>query len=179
MVQKDNNHLGSFISKLVETTTNSNYLIGHLDNVIRRLVLVLPKMSRYVKTFQVKDGDKGKNNKLMYFRIDDEKLLEKYKTIQTEIEDLNNIELTVLRVYDDRYIKTKITTYGDKVYTNFHGLDVPEDDIECESFSVISIDSLFVYENKYYPQVYLDNRAYRISSKQITGYLDDNLFKTN
>ena len=81
MVQKDNNHLGSFISKLVETTTNSNYLIGHLDNVIRRLVLVLPKMSRYVKTFQVKDGDKGKNNKLMYFRIDDEKLLEKYKTI--------------------------------------------------------------------------------------------------
>ena len=84
-----------------------------------------------------------------------------------------------MRVYDDRYLKTKITTYGDKVYTNFHGLDVPEDDIECESFSVISIDSLFVYENKYYPQVYLDNRPYRISSKQITGYLDDNLFKTN
>ena len=55
----------------------------------------------------------------MYFHRDDEKLLEKYKTIQTKIEDLSNIELTVLRVYDDRYLKTKITTYGDIVYSNF------------------------------------------------------------
>ena len=54
-------------------------------------------------------------------------------------------------------IKTKIRTYGDKVYFNFSGLSVPEDDIECESFTVISIDSLLVYENKCYLQVYLDN----------------------
>ena len=32
------------------------------------------KMSRYVKTLKVKEGDKEKNNKLMSFRIDDEKL---------------------------------------------------------------------------------------------------------
>ena len=30
-------------------------------------------------------------------------------------------------------------TYGDKVYTNFRSLNVLEDDIECESFTVISI----------------------------------------
>ena len=36
-------------------------------------------MSGYVKTFKVKDGDKFKNNKLMSFSIDAEKLLEKYK----------------------------------------------------------------------------------------------------
>ena len=45
-------------------------------------------MSGYVKTFKVKDGDKDKNNKLMSFRIDDEKLLEKYKAIWTKIQDL-------------------------------------------------------------------------------------------
>ena len=39
-------------------------------------------------------------------------------------------------------MKTKIRTYGNKVYTNFRDLNVPEDDIKCESFSVISIDSL-------------------------------------
>ena len=33
-------------------------------------------MSGYVKTFKVKDGDKSKNNKLMPFPIDDEKLLQ-------------------------------------------------------------------------------------------------------
>ena len=39
---------------------------------------------------------------------------------------------------------------------------MPEDDIQCESFTVISIDSLPVYENKYYLQVYLDHCGYKI-----------------
>ena len=38
-------------------------------------------MTGYVKTFKVKDGDKDKQNKLMSFSIDDEKLLERYKAI--------------------------------------------------------------------------------------------------
>ena len=36
-------------SKLVKTKTNSKYLIGYLDKVIRPLVLIMPKMSGYVK----------------------------------------------------------------------------------------------------------------------------------
>ena len=63
--------------KLVETKTNSKYLIEYIDKVIRTLVLVLPKMSEYVKTFNIKDWNKDKNNKLMSFRIGGEKLLEK------------------------------------------------------------------------------------------------------
>ena len=125
------------ISKLVKTKANSKYLIGYLDKAIRPLALIMPK---------VKEG----NNKLMSFRIDDEKLLEKYKTIWTKIEDLKNIKLIALPVYDDRYIKTKIRTFGDKVYTKFRCLNMSEDDIECESFTVISIDSLLVYDKKYY-----------------------------
>ena len=61
-------------SKLVETRTNSKYLIRFLEKVIRPIVL--PKMSGYVKVFKFKDGDKDKN-KLMSFCINDEKLLEK------------------------------------------------------------------------------------------------------
>ena len=135
------------VSKSVETKTNSKYLIGiKFDKVIRPLVLIMLKMSVYVKTNKVED----KINKLMSFRIDDEKLLEKYKAIWSKVEDLKNSELDALPVYDDRYIKTKIRTYGDKVYTNFRGLNVPEDDIERESFTVISIDSLLLYDEKYY-----------------------------
>ena len=47
---------------------------------------------------------------------------------------------------------------------------MPQNDIECESFTVIFIDSLLVYENKYY----LNNCAYKIANKQITDYLDGN-----
>ena len=73
-------------------------------------------MSGYVTTFKVED----KINKLMSFRKDDEKLLKKYKATWTfKIEHLKNIEQNFLPVYDARYIKTKIRTNGDKVYT-FH-----------------------------------------------------------
>ena len=36
---------------------------------------------------------------------------------------------------------------------------IEEDDKECEYFTVISVDSLLVYENKYYLQVHLDNKC--------------------
>ena len=56
-------------------------MIGYLDEVTRPLVLILPKISEYVKTF------KEKNKKLMSLLTDGEYLLEKYKTIWTKIED--------------------------------------------------------------------------------------------
>ena len=49
------------ISKLVKTKTNSKYLIGYLDKAIRPLVLIMSKMSLYVKNFKVKDSDKKIN----------------------------------------------------------------------------------------------------------------------
>ena len=161
------------ISKLVDIKNNSEYFIGYLDDHIRPLVWILSKI------FRDKGWDKNKNNKLMSLRIDHDKLLKKYKIIWTKIEDLKNIELDALPVYDVRYIKAKIRTYGDQVYTIFCGLNVPKDGAKCESFTVISIDSLLVYKVKCYPQVYLENCAYKIVDKQMIDYLDDNLFETD
>ena len=62
----------------------------------------------------------------MSFRIDDEKLLGKFKAIWTKIQGLRNIKLNTLSVYAGRYIDSKIKTYGDKVLTDFRGLNVPE-----------------------------------------------------
>ena len=63
------------ISNIIEAKHICWYLTGYLDEVIRPLVLILPKMSGYVKTYE------EKNNKFMSLHIDDEKLSEKYKTI--------------------------------------------------------------------------------------------------
>ena len=72
------------ISKLVQTKADSKYMTGiKFDKAIRPLVLIMFKMSGYVKTFTIED----KINKLISFCIDDEKLLEKYKAIWTKIED--------------------------------------------------------------------------------------------
>ena len=50
-------------------------MIGYLDKAI---VLIMPKMIGYIKTFKVKKG----GNKFMSFLIDEEKLLEKIKKYQ-------------------------------------------------------------------------------------------------
>ena len=54
---------------------------------------------------------------------------------------------------------------------------MPEDKIECGPFTVISIDSLLVYEKRYYLQVYLEICANKITGKRMMDYLGRNLFK--
>ena len=76
-------------------------MFGYLDEVIRPFVLILSKMGRNVWPFKVKTY---KNNKLMSFHIDDEKLLEKNKAIWTKTEDLKNMEVNTLPVFDDLHI---------------------------------------------------------------------------
>ena len=56
---------------------------------------------------------------------------------------------------------------------------MPEDGVECESFIIISIDSLLVYDNQLYQEIHLDNCAYKIVDKQMTDYPDYNLFQTD
>ena len=50
-------------------------MIGYLIEAIRPLVLILPKMSGYIKIFKDEFGDK--NNKLISLHIDDDKILKK------------------------------------------------------------------------------------------------------
>ena len=83
------------------------------------------------------------------------KNLEKYKAIWAKIEDIKNIELNTLPVYDAKYIKTKIRIYDDKVCIKFHGLKVAEDYRELEFFTFISIDSLLVLDSNYIQTIVL------------------------
>ena len=82
---------------------------------MRPLFLILTKRSGYVKTFKVKDGDKDKNNKWISFHIDDEN---KYETIWTKAEILQNLKFNAFPIYEDKYIKIKIGTYREQFYIN-------------------------------------------------------------
>ena len=70
------------------------------DKAIKPLDLIMPKISGYVKKIKVED----KINKLVSFIIDDDMLLEKYESIWTKTENIRNIELNALPVYDDKCI---------------------------------------------------------------------------
>ena len=72
-------------------------------------------MTGYVKHFD--------SNKTMSFKVSDNKLLKKYNKIWEKNSNLMNIEFDSEPVYGDyyKYIQTKITTYEDRVNTNFQG----------------------------------------------------------
>ena len=59
----------------------------------------------------------------MSFKVNDNRLLKKYTKIRKNLSILMNIEFDSEPVYgdNDKYIKTKVKSYGDKLNTKFKG----------------------------------------------------------
>ena len=76
-------------------------------------------MIGYVKYFD--------SNKTMSFKVSDNKLLKKCNKILERVSNLLSIKFDSESVYgdNDKYIKTKIKLYGDKINTNFQGKKHP------------------------------------------------------
>ena len=85
------------------------------DDTIKSLCLQFPQMIGYIKNF---DGDKT-----MSFKVNDKELLKKYNKISETIADLLDVQFDSDPVWGDneKYIKTKIRMYEDRVITNFQG----------------------------------------------------------
>ena len=75
-----------------------------------------------------------------------------------KISNLMNIEFDSKPVYgdNDKYIKTKIKLYGDKVNTNFQGKKLPKENASYKCLSLIILDSVIRVNKKYYPQTLLE-----------------------
>ena len=80
----------------------------------------------------------------MTFRVTDKKLLKRYTKILGKISSLINIKFDSEPVYgdNDKYIKTKIKIYGDKVNTNFQGKKVSKENASYKCLSLIMVDSV-------------------------------------
>ena len=63
--------------------------------------------------------------------------------------------------YNDKYIKTRIKNFNDRVYKiNLQHNKILEDNKYCACLSVILLDSIFVNSNKeYYLQIYVASRS--------------------
>ena len=82
------------------------------------------------------------SNKTMSFKASDNKLLKKYNKIWEKISNLMNIEFDSEAVYvdNDKYIKTKIKMYEDRVNTDFQGKKVPKENASYKCLSLIMLD---------------------------------------
>ena len=110
------------------------FFIGYNDDhTIRPLCIKLPQIIGYVKHFD--------RNKTMSFKVGDNKLLKKYNKIWEKISNLMNKEFDSDPVYgdNDKYIKTKIKMYEDRVNTNFQGKKVHKENASYKCLSLIML----------------------------------------
>ena len=132
-------------------------------------VMLFCLMNAYAKYFD-------KSSKYMNHLVKDEKILKKYLKIWSKIKRLIKKGLNSEPVYNDKYIKTKIKIYNDKVYTNFQHNKMPKDNEYCACLSVILLDSIFVNSNKeYYPQIFLEECKYAIKDRKVVNTINKDL----
>ena len=114
-------------------------------------------MTGYINEF-----NENKNTITMSFRVIDEQLFKKYNKIWKKVEKLMRIDFESKPTYgdDDKYIKTKIKTYADSTITNFHNKKIPKEKAQCKCLSIILLDSVIQTNEKYCPQIFLEECRY-------------------
>ena len=107
----------------------------------------------------------------MSFLIKNEELLEKYNEIWGKVS--NNVKKGFDRepVYNEKYIKTEIKSYEEKINANFQIFKVPKKGSQYICLSVILIDSVFRTGKNYYPQVFLEECKYVVKVKKLAKYI--------
>ena len=102
------------------------------------------------------------SNKTMSFKVNDNRLLKTFAKIWGKVSILMIIEFNSGPVYcdNDKYIKAKGKSYGDKVNTNFQGKKIPKENASYKCLSLIMLGSLISVSKKYYPQTLLEECKY-------------------
>ena len=73
-----------------------------------------------------------------------------------KVSSLINIKFESVYVDNDKYIKTKIKSYGDKVNTNFQGKKEPKENASHKCLSLIMLDFDIRINKKYHSQTLLE-----------------------
>ena len=153
------------------TKNSLKYFIGYNDDDANRpLCEKSPQMIDYVTHFD--------SNKTMSFKVGDNKLLKRYNKIWEKVVHLMNIvEFDGDPVHDDndKYIKTKIKMYEDRVNTNFQGKKVPKENASYKCLSLIMLHSIIRVNKKYYPQTLLEECKYLIRKNKMENLINDDI----
>ena len=129
-------------------------------------------MIGYVKCFD--------SNKTMSFKVSDKKLLKEYtkmwrRVIWGRVSSLIDKKFDCEPVYgeSDKYIKTKIKSFGDKINTIFQGKKVPKENSSYICLSLVMLDSVIKVNKKHYPQTLLEECKYEIKDNKMENNIND------
>ena len=94
-------------------------------------------------------------------------MLDKYNEIWDKIKETLSIKFHTTPVYDEKYIKAKVSEFSGVIKTNFFSNEVPK-----ENGHYTCIDSVMRMEKKNYPQVYLEEFKYKIKKTKMTKFIE-------
>ena len=88
-----------------------------------------------------------------------------------------NIRLGSKPVYgdNDKYIKTKINSYGDKTSTNFQGKEIPNEYASYKCLSLIIFGPAIRVNKIYYSQTFLEECKHEIKKNKMENLINDDL----
>ena len=100
-----------------------------------------------------------------------------YTRIWRKVNILMNIEFDSEAVYgdNDKCIKTKIISYGDKANTNFQCKKRLKENASCKCFSLIILDSVIKVSKKCYPKIFLEECKYGMKKTKVENLINDDL----
>ena len=76
-------------------------------------------------------------------------------------------------IYDDKYIETKVKTFGETINTLFSNNRIPKERSHYICIAAICVDSVLKVEGKIHPQVYLEQCKYK--EKKFVDFIGDEL----
>ena len=126
-------------------------------------------MTGYVNIFE--DG----NRKMSFLADNTNEFLEKYMTIWEKISNLIHKNFDSNPVYKDKYVNTKIRSYNNDIFTNFHNIDnknkLPEENKLYKCLSLISLDSIIKIDKKYYQETLLQECVYKVINRKVENII--------
>ena len=75
---------------------------------------------------------------------------------------------------NDKYIKAKIKSYGDKIDTDFRGKKIPKENASYNCLSLIMLDSV-IRPLCCYPRTLLEECKYEIKKNKMENLINDDL----
>ena len=103
------------------------------------------------------------------------KYWKKYNEVWNKIESLFKKEFNSEPVYNDKYIKTKISLnahfYDNNNNSNNNNNEMPKENERYTCLFVILLDSIINVDKKYYPQVFLIECKYAIKNKSVMNVI--------
>ena len=126
-------------------------------------------MIGYIKCFD--------SNKTISFKVIDKKTVKKVDQNMGKSQPFNESIFDSEPVYGakDKYIKTKIKSYGDKMNTNVQGKKVPKENTSHRWLSLIMLDSVIRVNQKHYPQTLLKECKYEMKNNKTENLINDDL----